>query len=248
VIDQAYTGSQIGTLLLEAEADGWAPRQWPNKEARLQHVFSAMREDDGEEAQNAALELLRLVLRKGAPRSEWGSPAVWWTELVEAAAADGWEYDVDEGRLVPTVPGVQVAEETAHVEAELRRRGWTTAAGHYRQALAGFAADNWASANGQLRSLLEEVIPTAAESVAGRRPKEVQAALDLLLKKGVLVDGEYGLVKGMWELSQSRGPHPGFSDKEEATFRLISITAYCRFLLSRLPDSHASRSSRTEAC
>ncbi len=235
VIDQVYTDTHIGTLLLEAGAEPWAPQQWPNKQTRLQRLFAQMREDTGADVEPVALELVRLLLRKGSPSAERASPSVWWSEVLDAVAADGWEYDVDNERLVPTIPGVRVAEETTRIEAELNRRGWSTAAGHYRQALDAFTAGKWASANGQLRNLVEELLLTAAESVSGSRPKEVQAALDALRKAKVLVEGEYGLVKGLWELCQPRGSHLGLSDEEEARFRLMTVTAYCRFLLARLP-------------
>jgi hypothetical protein len=136
-----------------------------------------------------------LELGSRAGSSSWASARR--SEVLDAVAADGWEYDVANERLVPTVPGIRVAEKTTRIEAELNRRGWSTAAGHYRQALNTFTAGNWATANSQLRSLVEELIPTAAESVSGSRPKEVQASLDALRKAKVLVEGEYGLVKGL---------------------------------------------------
>ena len=129
VIDQVYTDTHIGTLLLEAGAEPWAPQQWPNKQTRLQRLFAQMREDTGADVEPVALELVRLLLRKGSPSAERASPSVWWSEVLDAVAADGWEYDVDNERLVPTIPGVRVAEETTRIEAELNRRGWSTAPG-----------------------------------------------------------------------------------------------------------------------
>jgi len=229
-IAQAYSDTEIGTLLLEAGAQPWAPKEWPSKQRRLQWLFARMSEDTSIDVEHAALELVRLLLRKDS----LGQTA-WWSEVRAAIASDGWEYDVIHQRLVPTVPGMRVTQETTRLEQELDRRGWSTASGHYRQALDAFAAGRWASANSQLRSFLEELIPAAAESVSGRRPKEVQASLDALRKAQVLVEGEYGLVKGLWELMQPRGSHPGLSDEEESRFRLMTVTAYCRFLLARLP-------------
>jgi len=65
VIDRAYTDTEIGTLLLEAEADQWGPQGWPNKQGRLQWVFSRMREDPGANVEGAALELVRLGCCEG---------------------------------------------------------------------------------------------------------------------------------------------------------------------------------------
>jgi hypothetical protein len=239
-IDAGFTDAQIGTLILEAGADRWAPRDWPNKLTRLQHLFGAMRESGDDDAGRAALELATLVLNAGAPRRRGAfsesRPADWWDGIVAEVAADGLDYDVEQGRLVPAVPGLQVADETTWIEAWLHGHGWATAAGHYRQALDSFAARNWASANSQLRTFLEDLIPAAAEKVSGSRPKEVQAALDALRKGDILLDDEFGFAKGLWSLCQPGGSHPGLSDDEEARFRLLTVSSYARFLLSRLPD------------
>lgn len=232
----AYTNTWIGTLILEAEADPWQPAAWNNKQDRLQRLFAAMRADDGTDAEKAALELVRMLLEAGAPANEWADPKIWWHEVIDAVAADGWEYDADAKRLIPTVPGVRVAEEASAFESALRERGWTTAAGHYKQALKAFAASHWASANSQLRSLVEAMIPAAAEFVAGRPAKGVVPALEVLRANDVLLDGEFGFAKGLWSMFQSQGSHPGLSHEDEARFRLMTATSYCRFLLSRLPE------------
>ncbi len=228
-IDMAYSNTGIGTLLLDAEADQWDPPKPANKQDRLQRVFRAMREDGSDEAEAAALEIARRLLSAGAER-----PMVWWDEAVDTLAADGWEYDVEADRLVSTVPGVRVAEETSRLEQELTRRGWTNAAGHYRQALEAFSRAEWAGSNAQLRSMLEDVLPAAAEAVTGSRPREPRAAIEILKSKWSLAEGEYNLLRGLWDLLQHRGSHPGLSDEEEARFRLMFVTSECRFLLARL--------------
>ena len=83
---------------------------------------------------------------------------------------------------------------------------------------------------------LKSLLPSLAEIVAGKRPKEVQAALDNLQAEDFLVEGENSALRGLWSLSQPRGSHPGLSSESEARFRLMAVTAHCRFLLERLPD------------
>lgn|GEM_PF-5327083 len=234
-IDAGYTSATIGTLLLEAGADRWEPASWPNKQTRLQRLFASMRESSDPDVRHAAIDLATQVLRDGARPGSFHGPTTWYEDVRAAVAADGWEYDVEARRLIPTVPGVDAVEYTDAVDRALAARGWTTAAGHYRQALDAFGRGNWASANAQLRSALEETLPLAASVVARARPNEVQAALDMLRSAGQLVDGEYSYAKGLWQLCQSQGSHPGLSDEEESRFRLVSVTAYLRFLLDRLP-------------
>lgn len=234
-IDQAHSNTGIGTLLLDAEADQWDPPKPANKQDRLQRVFRAMREDSSDEAEAAALEIARRLLSAGAKHAGTSRQMVWWDEARDTLAADGWEYDADADRLVSTVPGVAVAEETSHLEEELTRRGWSDAAGHYRQALEAFSRAEWAGSNAQLRSVLEALLPAAAEAVTAKRPKEARAAIDVLRDKWSLAEGEYNLMRGLWDLAQHRGSHPGLSDEEEARFRLMFVTSECRFLLARLP-------------
>jgi hypothetical protein len=161
-----------------------------------------MREDEGQDAAAAAMELVRLVLRGGSQgRSE---PTIWYAEVHAAVAADGWEYDRNNERLLSTVPGVSVADETTFVEDTLTGRGWPVAAEHYRQALDAFGTRNWESANAQLRSTLEDLLRSTVELFSGDRPDDAQACLDVLRKHKVLLDGEFGFAKGLWALCQPR--------------------------------------------
>ena len=235
-MDAGYTAAQMGTVILEAEADEWDPLSAaPNKQARAQTLMRAMRGAQLDRANAAALELMRVVLNKGAPNETRPAGTIWYADLRATVEADGWEYDEERRELLPVVAGAVVASETTALERDLQGRNWTVAAGHYRQALDNYGAGNWASANAQFRSLLEELLPRAAEAASGSRPKEIQASLDQLRKHGVLVEGEYSLAKGLWDMSQPRGSHPGLSDRDEAAFRLLAVTSYSRFLLTRLP-------------
>lgn len=233
-IATGYSQARIGTLLLKAGAEDWAPERWDNKEHRMQLVFKRLRTAEDLDAATAALELARLALEAGAPASAGATTRIiWWEPLRDALAADGWEYDIESARLTSVVPGVAVPEHLSGLEEELEGRGWTTAAGHFRQAVEGFGAGNWATTNSQLRSFLEDMLPLAAEATDGKRPSSARAALDML-KKEVLLNGEFDFLKGLWTLCQSRGSHPGLSDRAEATFRLMVVTAEARHLLGRL--------------
>jgi hypothetical protein len=77
-----------------------------------------MRNDAGEEASAAALELVRLALGHGSRSGR--TPTIWYPTVRAALATDGWEYDQDSKRLVPTVPDVQVAEETSLLQEQIR--------------------------------------------------------------------------------------------------------------------------------
>jgi hypothetical protein len=126
-------------------------------------------------------------------------------------------------------------EERSIVEERLEGRGWRDAAAHYRQCADGVGARNWESANGQGHSFLEDLIPRAATDIGGKKaPREPRAALQFLRDKNLLLEGEFDFARGLWEMCNSRGSHAGRSDGEEARFRFVAISAYARFLLSRL--------------
>jgi len=229
------TATTMQTLFLNAEVDRWVVEA-PNKESTVQRLLRNLRDDETPQAREGAMELVRRMLVRGKAPDEWSEPADWWQPLRDAVAADGWEFDAARDVLVPTVPGAVVADEVSWIEAELARRGWTTAVGHYRQAVASFAAGNWAAANGQLRTFFESLMRTAAGSASGSGSGQVQAAADALDSAGVLLAEESAFVKRLWKLLHPGGSHPGLSDEDESRFRLLTITGYARFLLIRLPD------------
>lgn len=235
VIPQGYSDTDIGTLILEAGADPWAPESWSSKQARIQDLLTTMRADSTHDSRRAALDLARLVLQHGARGARTGSDhAPWFPDLRESLTADGWEYDVETARLIPTVPGVDVAEQSRMVSERLRHLGCDTPAGHYDQAVDAFARGNWASSNAQLRSALEGALPFVAERRTGDRPSNVKSTLQKLRDSNTLANGEFSYADGLWQMCQSNGPHLGLSDAEEARFRLVSVTAYLRLLLDRL--------------
>ena len=235
-IEIGKSATTMGTLFLKADVDAWEPEQPSNKLDRAVKLLKGLREDNTKDSNAGALELVRLMLAGGKAQTVGFSsrePTIWWTPLRDAVAADGWEFDEQSDRLVPTVPGVQVTDEVTWIEADLKRRGWTTAAGHYRQAIEAFASGtNWASANGQLRAFFEDLVCQAAGVPLGNG--QVQKAFDALEVAGKLVKGECEFGKALWKLLHANGSHPGLSDQDESRFRLLTLTGYARYLLSRV--------------
>jgi hypothetical protein len=59
-----------------------------------------------------------------------------------------------------------------------------------------------------------------------------------MLDSGHLPEDDGGmLLRGLWKLSHTNGPHPGQSDADEVRFRMHAITATARFLLRHFPDA-----------
>ncbi|MBW8059853.1 MAG: hypothetical protein FVQ78_05860 [Solirubrobacterales bacterium] len=235
---EGNTHSELGTLFMSLGVEQWDQEgERINKEKRVHGVLKGLRAADDEPAAKAALALARSAVVAGTPRDgAWRrSAAPWWQPLLDALAADGLEFDKERGLLVPAVAEVSIARERSLLEQALEARGWVDAAEHYRQCADGIGSRNWESANGQGRSFLEDLIPRAASELGGAKaPREPRAALQFLRDKGLLLEGEFDFARGLWEMCNSRGSHAGQSSEEEARFRFVAISAYARFLLSRL--------------
>lgn len=236
-IQAGNTMTTIGTLFLKAQVERWEPKLHANKLDRAVKLLENLRDDNSKAANAGAQELARLMLTAGkADPNRYGrtEAASWWPALRDAVAADGWEFDEGGDRLVPTVPGVQVTEEVTWIETDLERRGWITAAGHYRQAIDAFASGRWASANSQLRAFFEDLVGNASGIGAGGGTGQVQQAFDSLQAANKLVAGEQQFGKDFWKLLHANGSHPGLSDQDESRFRLLTLTGYARYLLRRV--------------
>jgi hypothetical protein len=236
-IETGNSATTMGTLFLKAGVDRWEPEKASNKLDRAVKLLKALRSENSNESNEGALELARLMLAagKGDPSSYYRADSlVWWPGLRDAVAADGWEFDEAGDRLIPTVPVANVVEEVSWIEEELVKRGWATAAGHYRQAIDAFASGNWASANSQLRAFYEDLLRTAAGIAPGGGSGHVQKAFDALDSAGNLVSGEAQFGKDLWKLLHANGSHPGLSDQDESRFRLLALTGYARYLLQRV--------------
>jgi hypothetical protein len=223
--------------LFTVGVDPWDPGDKVNKARRAQAVLKALRDQSGPNATRMAMDLASEVLKHGDRDVSWLDHPSWWSPLVEGLIDDGLEWDSASLRLVPSVEGVSASEARGLLEQRLVDLGWETAAAHYRQAVRALSAGDWESANAQLRSFLEAFIPDAAATILGTVARSDPAAsLQDLNAKGALFDGEFDFARGLWKLANPRGSHAGLSDRDEAHFRMLSATAYARFLLSRLPE------------
>jgi hypothetical protein len=54
------------------------------------------------------------LLALGAPDAVFGAAARWWSDVIEALWADGWEFDPDRGSMSP-VPSHRTGEEASGV-------------------------------------------------------------------------------------------------------------------------------------
>jgi hypothetical protein len=253
-----FTTSDLRTLLMRADLRRYGGGSQNKQELVRSALFRAREEADQgqQQAHRALLAFVRLVVEKGL--SGHRPPRERFEELRQALLADGydlsWEQEEDwsdwrspysrkEIRcgIRPTdAPPVPLAPEISALEAELADRGYDDARNHYQQAVDNFLHHNYETANGALRTTLEDLVTRLAREHTGYigqgRPGEGGRAINHMVHSGSLPENDGGLVlKGVWQLAHTRGSHPGRSDADEARFRMMIITAIARFLLNRLP-------------
>lgn len=130
------------------------------------------------QAQRSLLDFICLVAEK-AFRNQVFAPR-WRDELERDLLADGykliWEIsctpdDDTHVELLPTdAAPVPLAVEITALESELIACGYTSVLDHYRQAVDGYTNHKYESANGDLRTALEDLVTRLAEDHAGYAP------------------------------------------------------------------------------
>jgi hypothetical protein len=208
-------------------------------------------ETGDQQAHRNLLRFAQLIVEKRAchPR---GLSRLWIGELREGLLADGyaltWEpaSDLPDNytaicRILPTdAAPVPLGTEISALEAELADRGYTTVLAHYRDAVDGLNNHKYGSANGDLRTTLEDLVTRLAEDHAGyQRPARANTgseAIRHLVRSGNLPERDGGtMLTGLWQMIQTKGPHPGHTNADEARWRMQMVTATARFLLTHFP-------------
>ena len=243
-----YTRTALETMLMQANLQQYGPPgPAANKQDLLRrHLLGAKAEAQwgNGAAHRAILDFVLLIVRNAGPKI----PAVHrdLDRLYEALLADGYQLAPSSSgpiQLLPTDPSaVPLAAEITALEAELSTRGYTTVLNHYRQAVDALVNHMYESANGALRTTLEDLVTRLAESVGYKRlPQAAQGwrAIEYLVQNNHLPERDGGqFLKGLWNMTHTNGSHPGQSDADEARLRMQIITATARFLLRYFPARH----------
>ncbi len=251
------TGRDIKTMLMRADLYGWRdPEEYEDNKHDLLRSHLLAARDRAENGSAAAhrdlLTFTRLVVERTVRNPE--RPPAWFGELREALLADGYEltWKLEESddpfgmsrvsyQILPTdAAPVPLGPEISALEAALASRGYTTVLEHYRDAVDGLINHKYGSANGDLRTTLEDLVTRLAEDHAGyRRPAKANTgseAIRHLAQGGHIPERDGGtMLSGLWQMIQTNGPHPGQTDADEARWRMQMVTATARFLLRHFP-------------
>ena len=213
--------------------------------------------DGDRNAHNALLEVARRAVDTLSRYPQYQDDL---RALREALLSDGYEIRWSEPNLMPDrtqeceiVPidpdGTPVTAEITALEAELNSRGYTETREHYRLAVKHFTEQDHPSANGQLRNMVESLVTHLAIDHTGYidtgKAGQGGRAIKHLYTPGGLAPAEVGkplpekdgggMLKGIWDILHSNGPHPGLSNADEARIRMQLCTALARFLLKQFP-------------
>lgn len=160
-----------------------------------------------------------------------------------ASCLDRDGYILTDEVLKRNVPSqIPIVEQEDELILLLKRHGFNTAKGHYEQAIAAHSRSDWAAANAQLRSFVEEffnktqIILHPSEECSSSNEHKISLA-----KNGFFIKeyNEYlfkgtGFVEGFWKRLHPEGSHPGLSEQSDSTFRLHLVVLVIHHFIVRL--------------
>ncbi len=222
------------------------------KSAELARIV--LRSESQVETLEGRMSLWEAVVREAVAIARQGVSRQSQEQFTRALAHDGysltWKQD-GTGELRPALPvelGVKMDDEVHQLLAD---PGFATARGHLDQALDAHVRGDWASANAQLRTFMEEVLdeiarvllPDKANSTTSENRPKSENRRALLGEAGFFSekrnewtkDGK-NYVNGLFKMLHTDGSHAGLSDVEHSTFRLQVVLVTARTFLRRLHD------------
>ena len=220
------------------------------KETNLMEYLIQNPESKGPGGSSLVLELTEFLFQQrcGPQSLHPRTPAEAFPKLINGLEQNGYAVDGLKLRsiLPETVPVAQQEDELTHL---LKKYAFTTALGHLEQAIAAHTRGEWAAANSQLRSFVEELFDRIAHELSGgstaalitshaRREwlaNHSPAFLETSLNEWE-VGGKGGFVQGFWRRLQPAGSHPGLSDEADSTFRLHLVIIVAGHYLRRLDE------------
>ena len=166
--------------------------------------------------------------------------------LQRALARDGYTLMKD-GSLIRDLPPIaDLPEANDELFSLLDEINFPVAKGHLDQAIKNHASGNWAAANSQLRTFLENLFNECSirldadkgtdPSLSSENRRSRLAAISppfLLESLGEWSNDGKNFVNGIFKRLHPAGSHPGLSDDEDCTFRLHMILIIGRHYLRR---------------
>ena len=166
-----------------------------------------------------------------------------YSELTNLLKKDGFEIsDNVIRRILPSQ--LPLVTQESELENLLSKYNFTVAKGHYDQAVAAHSRGEWASANAQLRSFIEELFNTLQLRICPGNYPNSQQKKQALAQSGFFIS-EYneflsngtGFVEGFWKRLHPSGSHPGLSEEPDSTFRLHMVILVAHYFMKRFDSN-----------
>ena len=174
----------------------------------------------GPNGSNLAIEIIEYALKN---HRGFESFAESHSDLAHSLEKDGYEL-TSSGIKTKLPTEFPVVEQENQLISLLDKFGFSTAKGHYEQAIAAHSRGEWASANAQLRTFVQEFFDRTQDIVC---PKSYFSSNDrkiALAKAGFFLQkyNEYlfngtGFVEGFWKPLHPEGSHPGLSEQSASS-------------------------------
>ncbi|MDI9221523.1 hypothetical protein QMZ30_11480 [Pantoea sp. EA-12] len=197
----------------------------------------------GPDNSDLVVEIIEYILKKDARSYSLYNNL---ENLNNALKRDG--YELTDTSVRKTLPGnVPVARSEDRLAEILKKHGFTTAAGHYDQAIASHGRGEWAAANSQLRTFVEEFFDRIHDVTQAGSGKSSQQRRQELASAGFF-RSEYnefchngtGFVEGFWKRLHPEGSHPGLSEEADSTFRLHLVLVVIHYYAERFDKTSGS--------
>lgn len=191
----------------------------------------------GPNGANICIEIIEHII---AQYSDMEPFEVVYSELINLLDKDG--YDLTSISIVKKLPSeIPVVEQENELIRILDELNFPVSKGHYEQAISCHARGEWAAANSQLRSFVEDFFNMAQTIVIPGEYSSSHAKKEALAHAGFFnntynefcFNGQ-GFVEGFWKRLHPEGSHPGLSEQDDSTFRLHLVILVMNHYIRRL--------------
>ncbi len=138
-----------------------------------------------------------------------------------------------------------IVVQEAELESLLSKHGFSVAKGHYIQAVAAHGRGEWAAANAQLRSFVEDLFNQLQDKICPGNCTTSQQKKQALADCGFFssnynefLSNSTGFVEGFWKRLHPSGSHPGLSEELDSTFRLHLVILVAHYFMVRFDTKY----------
>jgi hypothetical protein len=169
-------------------------------------------------------------------------------KFVNSLKSDG--FVIEDYKIIKALPEtIELPKKKTELFRLLDNYSFENAKGHLEQAISAHARGDWAAANAQLRTFIEDIFDQLANKLTqpgNTLPNSSHAKREFLatINPPFLipelnewqVGDKGGFFQGFYKILHPEGSHPGLSDEANCTFRLHLVLVVSHHLLKRLEN------------